>query len=246
LTYYFRERLWLAREDRPTKVSIIIPACNESQVIAQNLSSLQPLRSEGHELIVVDGGSRDDTVHQSRPLADRVISSAPGRARQMNAGARIATGDVLLFLHADTCLPPGAAEALLSGLVKHGRTWGRFDVRLSGKRLLFRVIAHLMNLRSRFTGMATGDQGIFVQHEVFEAVGGFPEIDLMEDIALSKILKRRGRPLCLGQCVETSSRRWEKNGVWRTVFLMWWLRLAYALGADPKRLAKTYNRLKDR
>ena len=234
------------RENGPTKLSIIIPAWNESQVIVENLSSLQPLRSEGHELIVVDGGSSDDTVHRSRPLVDRVICSPPGRARQMNAGARVATGDVLLFLHADTRLPPGAAGSLLHGLAQQGRIWGRFDVRLSGKRLLFRTISHLMNLRSRLTGIATGDQGIFAQREVFEAVGGFPEIDLMEDIALSRILKRRGRPLCLGQRVETSSRRWEKNGVWRTVFLMWWLRLAYALGDDPKRLAETYNRLKDR
>ncbi len=164
----------------------------------------------------------------------------------MNAGARIATGDVLLFLHADTRLPPGAAGALLRELAQQGRIWGRFDVRLSGGRPLFRLIAHLMNLRSRFTGIATGDQGIFVRREVFEAVGGFPETDLMEDIALSKILKRRDRPLCLEQRVETSSRRWEKNGAWRTVFLMWWLRFAYAFGAEPNRLAEIYNRLKDR
>ncbi len=164
----------------------------------------------------------------------------------MNAGARAATGDILLFLHADTRLPPGAADSLLQGLAKQGRVWGRFDVRLSGRRLLFRAISLLMNLRSRLTGIATGDQGIFAQREVFEAVGGFPEIDLMEDIALSRILKKRGQPLCLGQRLETSSRRWEKNGAWRIVFLMWWLRLAYALGADPKDLAESYGRLEDR
>jgi rSAM/selenodomain-associated transferase 2 len=221
-------------------ISIIIPVLNEAAFIVQTLSALQPLRVAGHELIVVDGGSDDATLVLSQPFADKVISSPRGRSRQMNAGARIASGDIFLFLHADTFLPRGSAQLILDGLGEKKKKWGRFDVKLSGRRLLFRIVEYLMNWRSRLTGIATGDQGLFVKRELFKTIGGFPEIDLMEDIALSKILKQYGRPLCLWQRVLTSSRRWEKNGELRTIFLMWRLRLAYFLGCDPRHLTRLY------
>jgi rSAM/selenodomain-associated transferase 2 len=226
------------------KLSIIIPCLNEEALIGRTLSSLQDLRRLGHEIIVVDGESRDQTCKCARGLADRIIVSGPGRARQMNSGARAAGGDILLFLHADSILPDHAVESITSGLERSGRGWGRFDVRLSGSDFLFRVIGFLMNVRSRWSGIATGDQGIFVQKKLFTDIGGFPEIELMEDIALSKALKRRSRPLCLSERIITSSRRWEQNAIVRTVLTMWFLRLAYALGADPRGLAERYGRLK--
>lgn len=226
------------------KISMIIPILNEAGIITETLSHLQPFRVKGHEVIVVDGGSDDASQMSSRPLADQVICSPQGRSRQMNAGARIACGEILLFLHADTFLPEGADSFVISGMKEKGRVWGRFDVHLSGRHPLFRPIEHLMNWRSRISGIATGDQGIFVSSETFKSVSGFPEIDLMEDIALSRILKRVGPPLCLRQKVATSSRRWERNGILRTVLLMWYLRLAYASGADPQGLARLYRRSK--
>jgi rSAM/selenodomain-associated transferase 2 len=226
----------------PEKISIIIPVLNEAPVITQTLSALQPFRMKGHEVIVVDGGSEDTSVTRSRPLADHVVWSPQGRSRQMNAGARVASGEILLFLHADTFLPDWADGFIISGMRQRGRTWGRFDVRLSGEHPLLRLIEYLMNWRSRLSGIATGDQGIFVRREVFQLVGGFPEIDLMEDIALTKALRKEGRPLCLRPKVVTSSRRWEDNGMIRTVLLMWYLRLVYFLGADPNRLSRLYRK----
>ncbi len=224
------------------KISLVIPVLNEAPGIVQSLSALQSLRAAGHELIVVDGGSTDDSLALSRSYSDRVIRGPRGRSRQMNAGASIASGDIFLFVHADTFLPAGADRLIIEGLKRHRKSWGRFDVRLSGKHLLLRVVGYLMNMRSRVTGTATGDQAIFVRRELFAKVGGFPDIDLMEDIALSKMLKRRESPLCLWQRVLTSSRRWERNGVVRTIFLMWRLRLSYFFGSDPGRLAQQYER----
>ena len=224
------------------KISMVIPVLNEAPSIVESLSALQPLRAAGHELIVVDGGSTDDSIALSQPYSDRVIRSLRGRSRQMNAGASVAGGDIFLFLHADTFLPAGADRLIIEGLKRHQKSWGRFNVRLSGKHLLLRVVGDLMNVRSRITGTATGDQAIFVRRELFEKVGGFPDIDLMEDIAFSKMLKRKESPLCLWQRVLTSSRRWEKNGVLRTIFFMWGLRLLYFLGSDPGRLAQQYER----
>jgi rSAM/selenodomain-associated transferase 2 len=221
-------------------LSIIIPTLDEGEAIADTLAALQPLRARGCEVIVADGGSADDTVALARPLADAVLPSPPGRARQQNAGAAVAAGEVLLFLHADTRLPDGADARVVDGLSRSGRGWGRFDVRLSGRHPMLRVIERMMGLRSRLSGIATGDQAIFVRREWFRAVGGFPEIPLMEDVALSQALKRRGRPLCLRETVTTSSRRWERRGVYRTMALMWRLRLAYWLGADPAVLADRY------
>jgi rSAM/selenodomain-associated transferase 2 len=228
------------------KISVIIPVLNEARTIVRTLEVLQPLRRAGHEVIVVDGESEDSTVALAQRFSDRVISAPRGRSRQMNAGARTATGDILFFLHADTLLPKSADQLILEGMRRQGKTWGHFDVQLGGKHPLFRIIEFLMNWRSRLTKIATGDQGIFVRRELFETVGGFPEIDLMEDITLSKFLKRHGSPLCLWQRVLTSSRRWEQNGILRTVLLMWRLRSAYAFGIDPQRLAQIYKSQKSR
>lgn len=224
----------------PRRISIIIPALNEAAGIADTLRALQPLRARGHQVVVVDGGSADATMEIARPLADAVIASEPGRAGQQNAGAAAAAGDVLLFLHADTRLPPEADRLVVDGLTASGRGWGRFDVRLSGRHPALRMVERMMSLRSRATGIATGDQAIFVRRDWFRRAGGFPRIPLMEDVALSKSLRGMGPPLCLRQRVVTSSRRWEERGVLRTIVLMWRLRAAYALGADPARLAEHY------
>jgi rSAM/selenodomain-associated transferase 2 len=225
-------------------LSIIIPALNEAESIAATLDSLQTLRQRGVEVIVADGGSRDDTIDLARDRADRVFVSPPGRARQMNAGAAAAHGEILCFLHADTRLPEGADGLIVDGLARSRHSWGRFDVAISGKHPMLRVIAWMMNRRSRWTGIATGDQGLFMTRSLFEAAGRFPEIALMEDIALTRQLKRYGLPLCIAHRLTTSGRRWEKHGVWRTILLMWRLRLAYFLGADPDRLAQRYARHK--
>jgi rSAM/selenodomain-associated transferase 2 len=223
-----------------SKLSIIMPVLDESEGIAAALDALADLRALGVEVIVVDGGSRDATVQRARLRADHVISAPRGRALQMNAGAAKASGDVLLFLHADTQLPADAEHVVLNGLQRSGRVWGRFDVRIDGRHPLLTVVGWLMNARSRLTGIATGDQAMFVHREAFQAAGGFAPIPLMEDIALSKRLKRASRPLCLRQRVVTSARRWERNGVLATVLLMWRLRLAYFLGADPVELSRRY------
>ncbi|MEA3276849.1 MAG: TIGR04283 family arsenosugar biosynthesis glycosyltransferase [Pseudomonadota bacterium] len=220
-------------------ISVIIPCLNEALVCTRRLEALQSLRNDGHELVLVDGGSTDGTADLARPWVDRLLTSAPGRAIQMNRGAGAASGEVLWFLHLDTELPPGAAEQVLHAALG-GPGWGRFDVRLSGDAPMFRVIERSMNLKSRLSGIATGDQGIFVHRRLFERVGGFPEIALMEDIAVSRRLKRLARPACLRVRLVASSRRWERDGIWRTVLLMWSLRAAYRLGADPAWLARLY------
>ena len=212
-----------------------MPTLNEAARIGAALEALAPLRAHGHEVIVVDGGSDDATVDLARPLADRVLTSARGRALQMNAGARAARGEALLFLHADTQLPARADELILRALARSA--WGRFDVEIESRHPLLKVVAAAMNLRSRLSGIATGDQAIFVRRDAFP---GFPQIALMEDIALSRVLKRRGRPACLRERARTSGRRWEARGVLRTIFLMWRLRLLYALGVAPQRLAREY------
>jgi rSAM/selenodomain-associated transferase 2 len=222
------------------RLSIVIPALDEAAGIAAVLAGLQPMRARGVEVVVVDGGSRDATVEIARPLADRVVGAPRGRARQMNAGAAVAGGDALLFLHADTLLPADADHQVLAGLAVGDRAWGRFDVRIAGRPRMLRVIAALMNLRSRATGIASGDQALFMTRAVFDAAGGFPDQPLMEDIELSRRLLRRSRPLCLAGPALTSGRRWEARGVWRTIFLMWRLRWRYARGESPARLAERY------
>ncbi len=222
------------------RLSVIVPALDEGETIAATLARLQPLRGRGHEVLVVDGGSRDDTRARAAALADRVLQAPRGRARQMNAGAAQAAGDLLWFVHADTLVPPDADRLLVAALAGRGAAWGRFDVRLSGRRPLLRLIGRLMNLRSRLTGIATGDQGLFVSRELFGRVGGFPDLPLMEDVELSRRLRRELRPLCLRQRLVTSSRRWKQRGVLRTVALMWYLRAAWALGVPAQRLAARY------
>ncbi len=226
------------------KISIIIPVLNEEKKLSKTLSYLQSFRHSGHEVIVVDGGSTDNSLKLVREAAaheviDSVVVSEPGRALQMNSGAAIATGGVYLFLHADTILPDNALN-LVSSFDHNKHYWGRFDIRLSSDRTIFRLIEHLVNLRSRLTSIATGDQAIFIEHELFKSIGGFPEIVLMEDIAISRLLKKQLIPVCLKTKVATSSRRWETNGVVATVLLMWKLRLYYFFGVSPEKLARLY------
>jgi rSAM/selenodomain-associated transferase 2 len=224
------------------KLSVIMPVLNEADGIEEALGALAPLRARGVEVVVADGGSSDATVALARPLADIVIAAPRGRGTEMNAGAAASGGEVLLFLHADTRLPPQADALIRDGVARSGCPsgpfWGRFEVRIAGAHPLFPVIAAAMNLRSRLTGIATGDQAIFMSRAAFGQ--GFPDIALMEDIAMTKRLKRTGRPLCIAAPAVTAGRRWEKHGVMRTILLMWWLRLAYFLGANPTWLARSY------
>ena len=226
--------------ENESHLSIVVPVLNEAATLADALARLQPLRTRGTEIIVVDGGSHDGSETAARPFADAVLVSPRGRALQMNAGARIATGAMLLFLHADTRLPPDADLLICAALKRSGRTWGRFDIRLSGRGPLLRVVEFFMNQRSRLTGIATGDQAIFVSRAAFEKVGGFPALALMEDVAFSARLKRKSRPLRLRARVVASSRKWDREGALRTILLMWRLRLAFFLGADPSDLARRY------
>ncbi|WP_273994251.1 TIGR04283 family arsenosugar biosynthesis glycosyltransferase [Burkholderia thailandensis] len=226
---------------RNVTLSIIIPVLNEAATIGVCLRRLALLRNRGTQVIVVDGGSDDDTVALAAPFCDAVVHAPRGRAAQMNAGARRAGGDILLFLHADTTLPAFADTVIRDALLDApSRTWGRFDVRIDGTGPLLGLVAHMMSMRSRLTGIATGDQAIFCTHESFAQEGGFPTLPIMEDISFSKRLRRRSRPICLRARVTTSGRRWEANGVIRTILLMWWLRLAYALGVPAETLARWY------
>lgn len=219
-------------------LSIIVPVLDEAGGIVDALAALAPLRARGAEVVVVDGGSQDGTVELARGRCDRVVAAARGRAAQMNAGAAAARGDILLFLHADTRLPADADRHVREALSR--RAWGRFDVAIAGGHPLLPLVAALMNRRSRLTGICTGDQALFATRAAFAQAGGFPEIALMEDVAISRRLKRVSRPACLAQRVVTSGRHWERRGVLRTILLMWRLRLAFFLGADPDLLARRY------
>ncbi len=223
----------------PPRLSIIIPTLDEAAAIEATLLNLQPLRCRGAELVLADGGSSDGTPERAAPWVDVFVTSSRGRAAQMNAGAARARADRLLFLHADTQLPPHADAEVLRAL-EGGACWGRFDVRIEGRHRMLRVVAMAMNLRSRLSGIATGDQAIFVSRDAFRQVGGFPGQALMEDIELSRRLKRLGRPACLRARVCTSGRRWEQRGVWRTIALMWRLRWRYWRGEPAERLAEDY------
>jgi rSAM/selenodomain-associated transferase 2 len=221
-------------------LSVIIPVLNEAAGIEAHLMPLQPIRANGHELIVVDGGSNDKTVQLSEPLVDQICLSKSGRSRQMNRGASMANGDILLFLHADTQLPVDAIKLIETALCRSKSGWGRFDVTFTGNSLLLRIIATMMNWRSALTGVATGDQVLFMRRELFEQHGGYAKIPLMEDIEISKRLRKEAPPLRIATPVITSSRRWEQRGVLKTILLMWQLRLAYFLGVDPALLALRY------
>ncbi|CAM3438420.1 TIGR04283 family arsenosugar biosynthesis glycosyltransferase [Halomonas lysinitropha] len=229
------------------KLSIIIPTLNEAGTIETLLSELRSCQAGGAagqvEVMVVDGGSRDDTVARAVPLAAKVIVREPGRSRQMNAGAREARGPFLLFLHADTRLPKGA-DRLVERALSGAHSWGRFDVRLEGRHLILPVVAAAMNLRSRLTGIATGDQALFMTRDAFDAVDGFPDQPLMEDIEISRRLKRLSPPACLRDRVISSGRRWDQNGAWATIHLMWQLRWRYWRGASAEDLAREYRHVR--
>lgn len=224
------------------RISVVIPVRNEARGLAAALAPLQAWRDRGHEIIVVDGYSTDGSAAVVEPLCDRLVRAAPGRAAQMNAGAALASGDLLVFLHADTVLPPAAEAALAAAAGADGDYWGRFDVRLDARGQVYRVIETLINWRSRLTGIATGDQAIFVSRALFERSGGFPRVALMEDIALSAKLRRCVRPVCCRVRVSTSARRWQRDGVAVTILTMWCLRAAFALGVSPDRLRAVYER----
>jgi len=222
------------------QLSIIIPVVNEADQIASKLLALQPLRNRC-QLVLVDGGSDDNSAKIAKPLVDQVLHSPRGRARQMNCGAAGAQAGVLLFLHADTRLPDNAINLILQA-VTDGYQWGRFDVSFDSSQPVFKLIAFMMNWRSRLTGIATGDQALFMTRQAFQAVVGFPNISLMEDIAVSTRLKKLGRPCCLTANVVTSARRWQQHGILKTILLMWWLRLRYFFGTDPSDLVARYYR----
>ena len=222
-----------------TKLSVVIPCLNEGDGVEKFLRDLQYLRHQGHQLILVDGGSEPPISTSIASYVDRLLISPPGRAVQMNSGAAIASGDLLWFLHADSQIKPGIESAMLT-IPQTGSLWGRFDVRLSGKHPLLRVVEWMMNWRSRITAIVTGDQGLFVQKKLFEKVGGFPQQPLMEDIEISRRLKRIAAPKCLHERLTASSRRWESGGIVSTILLMWGLRFAYWLGVTPTRLAVLY------
>ena len=224
------------------KVSIIIPVLNEAEHIADTLKSLDAYRRQGHEVIVIDGGSNDDTVSITQQYADKVLHSDVGRAIQMNSGIDEALGDALLFLHADTRLPGDAVSKVINA-IEDGYFWGHFNVRLSGKHFMFRIIERMMNMRSCITGVATGDQAIFVGLESIEIVGTYPQLPLMEDVVFSKRLRKLGWPACIKQQVVTSSRRWEDKGILRTMLLMWRLRLLFFLGVSADKLARQYSEI---
>lgn len=224
---------------------IVMPVLNEAAGITATLRQLQPLLARGARLVVVDGGSSDGTPDLVRQFAAQQpgvqgLAAARGRARQMNAGAQADGEAPLLFLHADTTLPPDADKLITTALADGRHLWGRFDVAIEGRHWLLPVIAFFMNRRSRLSGIATGDQALFMTHAAYAAVGGFPEQPLMEDIELSIRLRRLSRPACLRARVRTSGRRWETRGVWSTLLLMWRLRLAYWRGVPAARLAELY------
>jgi rSAM/selenodomain-associated transferase 2 len=218
---------------------IVVPVLEEGDGLADRLLALRRFRDRGARVVVVDGSSQDNTLEVAREHADLAFRAPRGRGAQMNAGAAACPADALLFLHADTQLPDDA-DALIKSALQGRCGWGRFDVRIDSRRLALQIVANAMNLRSRWTGIATGDQALFVRHDLFRAIGGFPDIPLMEDVALSRSLRRHGPPACLRERVSTSARRWERHGVLRTILLMWRLRAAYFLGADPARLALKY------
>ena len=219
-------------------ISIIIPTLNEENVIQTFLQQLQQFRTQGHEVIVVDGGSSDRTVSVATELSDKVINSESGRAVQMNNGASQSRNDILWFLHADTVISDQSVVQIQQAINKSN--WGRFNVKLSGSNILFRLIEFMMNIRSCLTGVATGDQGIFVKRKTFESVGCFSNLPLMEDIDLSKKLIKISKPACIKNTLITSSRRWEERGILSTVVLMWRLRFLYWFGVSANKLAAQY------
>jgi rSAM/selenodomain-associated transferase 2 len=223
------------------RLSVIIPVLDEAGCIQATLESLQPLRSKGHEIIVVDGGSRDASISLSEPLVDHILQSSPGRATQMQAGTTVSSGDILWFLHADSNIPGHADSLITRSLADSKSDWGRFDITLDENHPLLRCVAWFMNQRTQLTGIATGDQGIFIRRALFDRIGGFPDVPLMEDIRISRSLKKHGRPCRVKARLGTSPRRWKTHGIARTILKMWSLRLAHFAGVSPERLARHYS-----
>jgi rSAM/selenodomain-associated transferase 2 len=223
------------------KISIIIPVLNEENNIGHLLEKLLPAEQNGHEILVVDGGSQDQTISICKRLGVNVFTSACGRAEQMQAGVRMAHGDVFWFLHADTDLLYSVNDYLDDIRSVTSAGWGRFNIALSNDKFIYKVIGYAINLRSRISGIATGDQGIFINRELFQYIGGFRQQPLMEDIQISRDLLRRGRPAVIKRILMTSARRWERRGVLRTILLMWWLRLLYFMGVSPVTLRQYYD-----
>jgi rSAM/selenodomain-associated transferase 2 len=224
------------------KIAIVVPVFNEALAVPRLLTQVAASKvtaTQDIELVFVDGGSTDNTAALIQDAGLRVISSPKGRAWQMNAGAAQTSGDVLLFLHADTQLPANALAEIKSALAEN-ICWGRFDVRIAGKPWMLGVVSRMMNWRSRLTGIATGDQAMFMTRAAYQAIGGFPEQALMEDIEASRRLCQLSHPACIASPVITSGRRWETRGVWTTIFLMWRLRWAYWRGQSPHQLAELY------
>ncbi len=218
-------------------IGFVIPVLNEQDRIAELLNTLRQ-QFPGSEVTVVDGGSVDRTVAEALPLCTRLLIGDPGRAAQMNLGGQASTADYLCFLHADSL--PGVSAAQFQAYLQPAPLWGFCRVRLKGRRRAFRVIEWFINQRSRLTGVATGDQMLFVRRSEFQRNGGFDDIPLMEDVAYSKRLRQLATPLVISEPVVTSSRRWEQRGVARTVLAMWGLRLAYVAGVSPSRLWHYY------
>jgi len=230
-------------------LSIIVPLLNEADNLPKLVAHIASLDPAPQQVILVDGGSADDSVTVANRLLKRteaaqsvidwhVIDSTVGRAQQMNVGAMLATGDVLLFLHADTELPADAIDNVQQAIAQYD--WGRFDVRLDSRDPLLKIVELMINQRSRLMRIATGDQAIFIKKSVFEQIGGYPNQSLMEDIELCKRLTKIARPVCLKSKVTTSARRWQQHGTWRTIFLMWQLRFDYWRGVSPDVLKQRY------
>ena len=223
------------------KISIIIPILNEASRIPQLTEELKKLDQRSCEIIIVDGGSKDNSVEIAEHAGFKVEKTICGRAHQMNTGAIFATGSVLLFLHADTQIPENV-DLLVKKIFSDNPSfcWGYFRVRISGYSKVLLIVGFMMNLRAYLTSIVTGDQVIFVKKKNFFKVGCFPEQLLMEDIELAKKLRGLSPPGCINDHVITSGRRWELHGVWRTIFLMWRLRWDYWRGIPPDKLAEKY------
>ncbi|OLF39263.1 TIGR04283 family arsenosugar biosynthesis glycosyltransferase [Psychrobacter sp. Cmf 22.2] len=233
-------------------ISIIIPILNEADNLSRLFAHLTGLTPPPQQVILVDGGSIDGSfalaqylikdlrVVQQSAIDWQVLASSAGRALQMNRGATLATGDVLLFLHADTQLPNHAMTEIMSVVIR--AEWGRFDVRLDSSECMLKLVSKMINWRSRLTGIATGDQAIFVKRDWFEQIGGYPNQALMEDVEISKRLKTIGKPACLTSQVITSARRWQQHGTWRTILLMWQLRFDYWRGVSADNIWQRYYR----